>query len=562
MSQEIQKEIKFIAIYGRVSTSNQEIEGTIETQFAAIREFAQQRGYIIVQQYMDNGWSGDNLERPGLDQLRMDAKRKEWEAVLIYDPDRLSRRYTHQEVVMDELKERKIETLFVTVPPILTDDDQLMYEVRGSFAKYERVKIRERFRIGKLRKVMEGHVLTTEAPYGYTYIRNDKEKKKHGRYKINKEEAEVVRMIFGWIGNDGLALRQVVRKLQELGIQPRKSKRGVWNTSTLATMCQNKAYIGEAHYGSTYAVVPENPIIKDKNRKVKKSSRKLRPESEWMASKIPVPVIVERALFQKVRAQLDQNRLLSQRNTKNEYLLSGRIFCACGTRRNGEGPQKGKHLYYRCSNRVYNFPLPPTCSERGINARIADKLVWNRILELMSSPEILTAYMERWTNKREGKKEPAEGEVEVMQREINKLQSHLDRYLKAYGAKIISLSELRKLRDAIDKRINVLEESIGKAKQEKHEARVEIFPSGDEIREFTTLASKTLQDLNFEAKRVIVRSTVEKIIGTQKQLEVVGKILITPFNYVKQQTECRNCRITKRWKINLVQGAHEKSGRY
>jgi site-specific DNA recombinase len=80
---------------------------------------------------VDNGWSGDMLARPALDQLREDAKNKLWQAVLIYDPDRLARRYSFQELVMDELRELGIETLFVTVSPSRNHEDRLMYRVRG-----------------------------------------------------------------------------------------------------------------------------------------------------------------------------------------------------------------------------------------------------------------------------------------------------------------------------------------------------------------------------------------------------------------------------------------------
>ncbi|WP_456737480.1 MULTISPECIES: recombinase family protein [unclassified Bradyrhizobium] len=104
-----------IAIYARVSTARQEEDGTIETQLRALRDFAQQNNYTVIREYIDDGWSGDMLARPSLDQLRADATKKLWQAILIYDPDRLARRYSYQELVMDELRERNIEVLFVTV---------------------------------------------------------------------------------------------------------------------------------------------------------------------------------------------------------------------------------------------------------------------------------------------------------------------------------------------------------------------------------------------------------------------------------------------------------------
>ena len=117
---------KRIAIYARVSTARQEEDGTIETQLGVLREFAQLNNCIIVREYMDDGWSGDILARPSLDQLRADVTKKIWQAVLIYDPDRLARRYSYQELVMDELKERQIELLFVTVSAPKNSEEKIL----------------------------------------------------------------------------------------------------------------------------------------------------------------------------------------------------------------------------------------------------------------------------------------------------------------------------------------------------------------------------------------------------------------------------------------------------
>src|SRR3989344_2345117 len=229
MTNEIKKPIKLIAIYARVSTSHQEEQQTIKTQISAIKDFAKQNGYTIVQEYVDDGWSGDMLARPQLDQLRQDAKKKIWDGVLMYDPDRLARRYSYQELVMDELREAGIEVLFVTTPAPKTGEEKILHGVKGLFAEYERAKISERFRLGKLRNIKEGHLINSEAPYGYTKIK--KTEKQPGYYVVNKKEAEVVKKIFTWIADERLTIRKVAKRLKELGMKPRKSKRGVWSTS-------------------------------------------------------------------------------------------------------------------------------------------------------------------------------------------------------------------------------------------------------------------------------------------------------------------------------------------
>ena len=93
MNNETTKITKLIAIYARVSTDRQENEKTVENQLMVLREYVEKNSYTIASEYIDEGWSGDILARPELDRLRMDAKNKMWDAVLVYDPDRIARRY-------------------------------------------------------------------------------------------------------------------------------------------------------------------------------------------------------------------------------------------------------------------------------------------------------------------------------------------------------------------------------------------------------------------------------------------------------------------------------------
>ena len=255
MEQYVEKVIRLIAIYARVSTARQEEERTIENQIQELEEFAKKNGWTIVKRYVDDGWSGDMLARPQLDELRHDAKDKLWDAVLIYDPDRLARRYSYQELVTDELREAGVEVLFVTTPTPKNGEEKILHGVRGLFAEYERVKIAERFRIGKMRKVRDGHILTSDAPYGLTYIKKQ-DKNKHGYYAVNESELRVLKMMYQWVDDEDMTVRGVIKRLKELGIKPRKSKRGLWSTSTVSHALHNKTYIGEAYYGKSLAIVP------------------------------------------------------------------------------------------------------------------------------------------------------------------------------------------------------------------------------------------------------------------------------------------------------------------
>jgi site-specific DNA recombinase len=528
--------MKLAAIYARVSTARQEEEQTVKTQINAVNELVQKSDFRVVEEYIDEGWSGDILARPALDKLRQDAKAKLWDVIVVYDPDRIARRYSYQELVMDELREAGIEVVFVTISAPKNSEDKILYGVRGLFAEYERAKIGERFRLGKLRKVKEGHILVSEPLYGYRYIA--KKDQVHGYYEINEEEARVVRMMFDWIDQDGLTLRGIVRKLHEMGIKPRKSKRGVWATSTLSTLLKHKAYIGEAHWGSSYAVVPERPTNTEKYRKIKKSSRRTKPESEWFT--IPVPAIIDRNLFFRVRGKIEANFLLSQRNTVNEYLLTGRIYCVCGRRRAGEGPQRGKHLYYRCLDRVLSFPIPRTCMETAVNARIADRLVWDGIASLMTSPELMQNQIQRWMNSQRDKVDSSGVDALFLKKEIAKLKDQEDRYNQAYGSGVFTIEQLKEYTVPVRGKVVLYESQILKSEQEKQELQTTPLPDEKEVAAFAKEASEAIQGLDFKAKKGIVTSVIERVVGTRDKLQVYGFIPVTTKTNVNVFTSDRH----------------------
>ncbi len=536
MIEEIKKEIKFVCFYERVSTSGQEEAQTVQNQDMVLEELAKKNGYMVVEKYVDDGWSGDTLIRPALDRLRQDAKNKKWEAVIVYDPDRLARRYSYQELVMDELREAGVEVIFITVSSPKNPEDKILHGVRGLFAEYERAKIAERFRLGKLRTVRDGHVIAN-APYGYKYILKNKENGiLHGFYEVVEDEARVVRMIFSWIANDGKTVRGVINKLKELGIQPRKSKKKVWSTSTLSSMLDNKAYIGEAHYGKCYSIVPQKPIKDEKYRKNKKSSRKFRPEAEWVV--IPVPAIIDPELYRRTRAKLESNFALADRRKKHDYLLAGKIWCSCGKRRCGCSPV-GQNLYYRCNDRINSFPLKKTCFEKGLNSVIADKLVWQKIVKLMSSPDLMFKQVARWRDSKQGRKQISFSDIETIKKEINNLKEKEDRYNKAYADGVFTLEKLKDYTIPLREKVNSLEYQILVIKQQQEEIKL-TAPHPYEVEDFAKSAMEKLRNLKFLQKRAIVTKIIDKVVGNQDKLLVYGYIPINS-NVIQCSTN-RNSR--------------------
>src|SRR5215469_15632551 len=166
--------MRMAAIYARVSSEQQREENTIASQTASLVEFAQEHDLEVPQEWVfeDEGYSGAILERPGLERVRDLVAEGQIQVVLAYSPDRLSRKYAYQILLIEEFARHGVETLFVKSPPGNSPEDQLLVQFQGMIAEYERAQILERSRRGKRHRAHAGEVsVMGGAPYGYRYIR-------------------------------------------------------------------------------------------------------------------------------------------------------------------------------------------------------------------------------------------------------------------------------------------------------------------------------------------------------------------------------------------------------
>lgn len=142
------------AIYARVSSEQQAQHGSIQSQLAAVLQFAASQGIKIDPDliFADNGVSGATLARPRLDALRDKAAAGEIDQILILNPDRLARKYAHQLMLVEEFKKFSVEITFVNRQIAASPEDQLLLQIQGVISEYEREKIVERHRRAKLHK--------------------------------------------------------------------------------------------------------------------------------------------------------------------------------------------------------------------------------------------------------------------------------------------------------------------------------------------------------------------------------------------------------------------------
>src|SRR5687767_10476291 len=222
------------AIYARVSSEQQAEARTTASQVAALRARVLADGLTLLDElvFIDEGYSGATLVRPALERLRDLAAAGGITRLYVHSPDRLARKYAYQVLLIDELVRAGVEVIFLNRELGRSPEDDLLLQVQGMVAEYERAKILERSRRGKRHAAQEGEIsVLSNAPYGYHYVR-----KQDGggaaRFEVVLHEARVVRQVFAWVGRDRVSIGEVTRRLKQAG-EPTRSGKATWDRSTV-----------------------------------------------------------------------------------------------------------------------------------------------------------------------------------------------------------------------------------------------------------------------------------------------------------------------------------------
>src|SRR6266513_273801 len=338
-----------VAAYARVSTTRQAQAQTIEQQLDRLRAAAAERGWELDDQhlYRDDGDSGARLGRPGLDRLRDHAALADLDVVLVTAPDRLARNYVHQVLLVDELAGRGCRVEFLDRP--MSDDphDQLLLQIRGAVAEYERTLITERMRRGRQARLRAGTLLPwTRPPFGY---RLDPDRPRDAAaVRVEPAEAALAAQLFDWYLEPQATLYRLTARLAELGVATPTGKPR-WTVASVRGILRNPAYAGRALTNRTQ-VTPARRRRSALLPAGRGESLAPRPEQDWI--EVPVPQIVSEETFAQVQAKLDTNQQAAPRNTRHEYLLRALVSCgacrlACTGRQTGPG-----YRYYLCRGRT------------------------------------------------------------------------------------------------------------------------------------------------------------------------------------------------------------------
>jgi site-specific DNA recombinase len=404
---------KRAAIYVRVSTDEQVDKFSIPSQIRALKELAAKRGYEIPPacEFIDDGYSGENTNRPALTQLRAAVRARAVDIVLAYEPDRLARRLSVQCVVADEIEAAGVALEFCSGEKATDPNSRLFFQMKGAFAEYEREKIRERTTRGRIEMARLGMRPSGRPPFGYALDKAGR------RLVVNEAEATVVRRIYDWVAA-GNSVRWVMLELGRRGVKTRKGAR--WAISSVDYVLRLRSYMGEGVF---------NKRIESKQAD---GSRKdgVRPESEWITFSVP-PIITPES-FARVQDQLARNRevCIGRRATTHVYLLRGLLRCGiCGARYSGMGT-KGR-MTYRCNN---NQGGNRSCTVPQLHADHVEGQVWDTIVNIIRHPEALRESMDRKEARQGAREAEVRSAVEHVKRQLADVQRRERRLLDLYMA--------------------------------------------------------------------------------------------------------------------------------
>jgi site-specific DNA recombinase len=524
------------AVYARVSSEQQADEHTIDSQVAALRTRVTEDGLLLPaeREFLDEGYSGATLVRPGLERLRDLIAAGGVDRLYVHSPDRLARRYAYQALLLDEFQAAGAEVVFVNRTLGQSPEDELLLQVQGMVAEYERAKILERSRRGKRHGAQVGMVsVLGGAPYGYRYIKKD-EGGGAARFEIVLDEARVVRQVFHWVGQERATIGEVVRRLTAAKERTHMGKT-VWDRTTVWDMLKNPAYMGMAAFGKTQAG-PLGPRLRAQRGRPlqprEARSHRDTPPEDWLF--VPVPAIVDAAIFAAVAEQLQENRRrarLGQRGAK--YLLQGLVCCAqCGYAYYGKAisPATRKHhprhyAYYRCvGSDAYRFGGVRVCGNHQVRTDLLDLAVWREASGLLEQPHRLEReYQQRLTVGTE-----QETERTVVERQRDKLRQGLARLIDSYTEGYLEKSEFDSRLTRQRQRISTLDEQarqLADAEALQRELRLLI----GRLEDFAAQVEEGLETADWLTRRDIIRTLVSRVEIDHTQVNVVFRVPPDPF---------------------------------
>lgn len=518
-----------VALYARVSTSNQNQAQTIDQQLERLHNHVREQGWQLQAAHIfrDDGRSGATLNRPGLDRLRDAVRTRAIEVVLITAPDRLARNYVHQMILLEEIEQAGCQIEFLERPMSQDPHDKLLLQIRSAVAEYERELITDRMRRGRQAKYRAGLLLPwTRPPYGYRLgVENPRNPEE---VRIEASEAAVVREIYALYLQEGLSLCQIANHLQRHGI-PTPSGKTLWGLATLRAILRQPAYTGKVFAERYYYRKPRIRRSATHPIGIPHDTAVEQPSESWIFVST-IPAIISQQEYDLAQERLAHNQRFARRNNKaHDYLLRALVSCGvCQASCLCRSLDKGKYVYYVCSGkaRTIHSRREEKCPSRFAPAAQLDEVVWHDLCELLQHPSHIADALARAHG---GHWLPQELQArhENLRTAGLQLEKQIERLTEAYLAAVIPLAEYQRRRADLEQKFQAFaqQERQLDAQVDRHQELAALQTS---IEAFCQRVQSGLDQATFEQKRQVVELLIDRVIVTESNVEIHYVVPTTP----------------------------------
>ena len=536
------------AIYARVSSEQQAEAATIDSQVDALQGRIAADGLTLETEmrFLDEGYSGATLIRPALERLRDVAATGAIDRLYVHSPDRLARKYAYQVLLLDELQRCGVEVTFLNHPLGQTPEEDLLLQVQGMVAEYERAKILERSRRGKLHAARQGSVSAlSSAPYGYRYV-SSREGDGKARYEIVLEEARVIQQMFAWVGRDGLSIGEVCRRLKEQGI-PSPTGKSHWARTTVWSQLRIQRI-----------VETRSSVRGESGRKGRVCGHKrvTRNNRDGRSRSMRCPRI-KGFRFQFLQSSARNSSRPWQRDWKRIGNAIGNRSVAPSTcfkvsssvlvatmhsagnrmRRKAREGNRRDYVYYRCMGTdAYRFGGERTCHNKPVRVDVLDEAVWKDVCSLLEDPARIECEYQRRLKCESGNPE----NDEHLQARIQKVKRGIVRLVDAYEDGLLEKSDFELRIRRARERMATLEAEVKKQADEESQC-AELRLVIGQLQGFATRIKSGLHDADWSTKREIIRALVKRVEVDEAQVRVIYRIDPLPFDRGPERGCLQDC---------------------
>ena len=506
------------AIYARVSSDKQDTDLSISAQVRALKDYALRNGYSIVREFIDEAESGRTASRPAFREMIALAKTKEppFNTILVWKLNRFARSRADSITYKTLLRNKGIDVISINEPVDDSPTGRLLEGVIESIDEFYSENLGQDIRRGMRENASRGFFNGSRPPYGFRKVKardGNRDRKKLEPEPEDSMAVKTIRRIFDMATRD-IGCKEIAKTLNREGFRTGRGQR--WGRTTVYKVLSNEAYAGTLVWGNRHI-----------RNTLHSNELPIRIENAWSA-------IVDSGTFELVQKKMASKRprVIHPRTVPSFYLLSGLLFCSCGSAMTGHSAKSKSHFYYLCSKKFKQGK--DACNARMLPKEKLEKLVIDQLSSMVLTDDNLEKLVMLVNEELQSTSSLLKDRLDVIDNELKDIGSRLSRLYDALETGKLTLDELaqriRELKyhqDELSKtRIQVEAEMVAQGVEEVDISLVKRY-AGD--------LSSLLNESDFTESKVFLRSFIKRIEVNKNEVTIHYKLPLPPMSEFEEK---------------------------